>query len=503
MNGFCTIHHTDLFANQILCNELVDLYFEIMHDKEHAIFHRPSFTRSQREGTAPLMIVSAMMALGSRFSSNPCFDGIDPWDRGRPWFDYSRHLFDHRTVNISLEMLQACTLLCKLAFAHGDSTSELLYGALIIRMLQLLDYPRRLSSDRLQRETEIRIFWTTWCMDMWTSVGTMLPRQLYPESTYPRPMEETLYESLVPGMAVNGTPFESPQVTLRTRDCGIWAQMVPLTEIMCQVKEVQDKSVNGHRTRLQSLGDVQMIANRLDSWVLRLPIQLQNTPENMMRYAEVGHGRTFVALHLGYLHHAQNLYYQFLHEGTESKAEQTLIYTYAKRCKQHAAELSNLMWLANNTQGCECLWVVTGHLLAIASSVHLHTLLFDTNEALIEESKTMLRQNFKLMIRLRRYWPGVDLSMSRLRAFHRACQRSMHTSFDMDHWMLHFLQRYHKPVDDKDDMLPLFRHDSQSDTASVVDFGSEPDTMWGATNNNWQQGPGQAPTGSEILQTFL
>ena len=47
---------------------------------------------------------------------------------------------------------------------------------------------------------------------------------------------------------------------------------------------------------------------------------------------------------------------------------------------------------------------------------------------------------------MRRYWPSLDLSMSRLRTFHRECQNSMETSFAMDRWMLNFLQRYTKPV---------------------------------------------------------
>jgi hypothetical protein len=34
--------------------------------------------------------------------------------------------------------------------------TESLYGALAIRMIQLLDLPNQLSSDRIQHETEIR-----------------------------------------------------------------------------------------------------------------------------------------------------------------------------------------------------------------------------------------------------------------------------------------------------------------------------------------------------------
>jgi hypothetical protein len=47
-------------------------------------------------------------------------------------------------------------LLHILAFVEGDMESQSLYAALAIRMVQLLDLPRKLSSDRIQRETEIR-----------------------------------------------------------------------------------------------------------------------------------------------------------------------------------------------------------------------------------------------------------------------------------------------------------------------------------------------------------
>jgi hypothetical protein len=52
--------------------------------------------------------------------------------------------------------LQSCLLLHILAFVEGDMESQSLYSALTIRMVQLLDLPRKLSSNAIQRETEIR-----------------------------------------------------------------------------------------------------------------------------------------------------------------------------------------------------------------------------------------------------------------------------------------------------------------------------------------------------------
>ena len=54
----------------------------------------------------------------------------------------------------------------------------------------------------------------------------------------------------------------------------------------------------------------------------------------------------------------------------------------------------------------------------------------------------MLEHDFELLIQMERLWPSLKWSMSRLRAFHRACRANMHSSFDMSHWLLVFLQRF-------------------------------------------------------------
>jgi len=50
-----------------LCLELVELYFDLIHDQFHSLFHRPSFIEQVRTGTAPQVLLFAMMALSARF----------------------------------------------------------------------------------------------------------------------------------------------------------------------------------------------------------------------------------------------------------------------------------------------------------------------------------------------------------------------------------------------------------------------------------------------------
>lgn len=109
------------------------------------------------------------------------------------------------------------------------------------------------------------------------------------------------------------------------------------------------------------------------------------------------------------------------------------------------------MWTTNTTPGLECIWPINGHLLVIASSVLLHTILFEADDNLITEARCMLEHNFMMLQQMQKYWPCLEFSTSRLNAFHRACQHSMFESFDMDDWMLHFLQEYALPVSERFD----------------------------------------------------
>ena len=352
--------------------------------------------------------------------------------------------------------------------------SHSLYGALAIRIVQLLDLPRKLSSDCIKRETEIRsriespfycllliprtVWWTTWAMDNWLEAASNVPCQLVAELDFSRPMEEVAFERLIPGSQYSEdfTLLENQEL-LRNR--GMWAQMIPLTHLIVEIDQLHKMTVRNSKPQLEIYNTVQKIASSLDSWTLRLPEQLRYTSENLKQYSKLGHGRTLIALHLGFHHHSQLLYYQFLHYSHETSTTppSALAHTYATRCKEHAAGVTNLLWDANSTPGLECLWVVNGHLLAISSSIHLHTLLFSNKDAEIDGAKNMLRQNFQMMMNMRRYWPSLDLSMSRLRTFHRECQNNMNTSFAMDRWMLNFLQRYTMPVTDKEIALPRFK----------------------------------------------
>ena len=57
--------------DQALCDELVGLYFDMIHDKQHILFHRPTFIADQQRGQVPLVLVYAIIALAARLVDPP------------------------------------------------------------------------------------------------------------------------------------------------------------------------------------------------------------------------------------------------------------------------------------------------------------------------------------------------------------------------------------------------------------------------------------------------
>jgi hypothetical protein len=56
---------------QALITELVQLYFDLIHDCFHSLFHPPTFIEDVARGDAPPVIVFAMMALSARYKISP------------------------------------------------------------------------------------------------------------------------------------------------------------------------------------------------------------------------------------------------------------------------------------------------------------------------------------------------------------------------------------------------------------------------------------------------
>ncbi|THW97101.1 hypothetical protein D6D17_07037 [Aureobasidium pullulans] len=387
-------------------------------------------------GNTPQVILLAVIALSARFSTHAYFGTIDPRARGTEYMKRAAQLLD--PSDVSLTGIQVCVLLGACRIVDGDAAGESVYYGMACRMAQLLDLPNRACETRLERETNIRIWHTLVMIDEWSSSGVNIPRQIsQPPNDIPLPMEEMAYLSLRQHDASNPLDTQGP--------ISLLGQMIVLNNIFKQVNQLNVKAAQD-QDNTSRIVDVQELTIQLDAWEASLPDYMRDTPSNLAHYAAQGLGRIFAAVYLGIYHYGQLLMYQFLHHDASNNPTTS---HFSQRCKTFAEKLCNMVYAALDTPGCDVLYNMVGHILVIASTVQIHTLLFadDSNE--IAAARSRLERNYTILLRLRQLWPSLDFCMMRLKVFHRACTVSMETSFRLDDWMLRFLSEFAKPVDDR------------------------------------------------------
>lgn len=278
-------------------------------------------------------------------------------------------------------------------------------------------------------------------IDTWSSTGVRLPRMMPRLDNIPLPIDEAVFLSARSG----DLTFPSMDVASFTPESSLLAQMIKLNFILMEVNEFNKRTVAEPNLILED--DIEALSRKLDDWYSALPFYMRDTPENLASWASQGLGRIFVAIYLGFYHFGQLLFYQFLHEASHSSFPRA--HAYATQCKSHATRLCEITYAAYSTPGCEVRYTMVGHVLVIASTVQIHTLLFSDSEESIQTARTRLERNFEILTKLKEYWPTLEASFSRLRAFHKACQNSMDTSFRLDQWMLTFLSEYSVKMEDR------------------------------------------------------
>jgi len=414
-----------------LRRELAELYFEYIHDQFHSMYHKASFMDDVVNDRVPAIVLFALFALSARFSTNDVFTGTDPRLRGEVYREASEELFSIR--NLAPTTVQVCLLLGAYAAASGDTDVENMYYTMAGRMCLALDLPNRPVSSLVEREVNIRMWWTICMVDVWSSAAVRMPRIMPFECAVPLPVDEIPFSSMNTDLRCDF--IEDPSSVTSP----LLAEMVKLNRILSKIIDFNRTCVSEHLDGLPLERGMRQLSRDLDVWLENLPQRMHDTPANFEYFASHGLGRMFAAVYLGYYHYGQLLNYQFLSSSIEAPTDSA---RYADACKQHAARLCALVYRSQSTPGSEVLYSAVSHILVIASTIQIHTLLFSGDEGEIRISKSRLERNFEILLRLRTYWSSVDGAMSRLRAFHQTCLRSKETSFVLDRWLLRFLVQF-------------------------------------------------------------
>lgn len=241
----------------------------------------------------------------------------------------------------------------------------------------------------------------------------------------------------------------SPEIdsSVRSPSRSLIAQMILLNQILFKVNLFNKDAV------LDPLGDdvvnkrVKQLSKELDDWYSMLPNDMRYSPENLSYWIGESCGSTFAILHMNYNHSSQLLLYRYLH--LSSQEEDILSAAYAKTCKMHANQLCELVYQKRKQPDSNARHPLAGHMLVVASTVQLHTLLFSSDDDEVQMAKERLQANFKIINALQIFWPSLKASLSRFNTFHQACLQGKH-SFRFDRYMLRFLLDFSQPVKERD-----------------------------------------------------
>ena len=358
--------------------------------------------------------------------------------RGKNWAQRASQLLDLRDVSVAT--VQACVLLGACAITESESSAEAVYYSVAGRMAMLLDLPNAPTSTRLEREVNIRVWWSLCMIDVWSSAGVRLPRSIPSPGNTPLPMDDyTFLQLRLDNCADFGLGYGSERSLL--------TQMIHLNSILAEINAINELAASTEAMNSWDYSEVDTVSQKLEGWLHSIPTEMHDTQENLEKYSTRGLGSVFVAVYLGYYNYGQMLYYQFLHDDCHDAPH---VKVYATRCKEHATALCEIIYRSYDTPGCEVTYTMVGHILVIASSIHLHTLLFETDERQIRAARRRLERNFEILTKLQSYWPSLDICFTRLKEFHKACQKATEESFKMDQWMLKFLLEFAKPIGEKD-----------------------------------------------------
>lgn len=242
------------------------------------------------------------------------------------------------------------------------------------------------------------------------------------------------------------------------------AQSIRVGLTLSKIAEVNAQAASGTIKYPYFMREVELLWHELQSWEADLPTNMSDTPANLAYWTERDQGNIFTFVHMNYYYFCILLFYQFIHGSVDGTGRSSLAVQFAVKCRQAASHVCDLIHRASESTRSELLSSLVGHVLAIASTVQLHIFLFSESEIDTDHARQLLEKNFQLLTRLQTYWPCIDISFARFRAFHEACSRSQDDShFRMDHWMLKFLLEFATAIPERrgdDGVNDGFHHES-------------------------------------------
>jgi hypothetical protein len=347
----------------------------------------------------------------SRFSKNQYFSTSEPRSRGKVYAEEAMRLLHRQLIKPTVTTVQSCILIAHYLGGEGDVKSKHIYIGIARLHSQAIHLWETLEdSDIITREIRRRTWLSVVIAEKWSAADMSIQSVIYEDhgSIFPS-LDEIEFLAIQPGTSSKST---NPQASKHS----MWAQMAATINVFRNIHDII-LSLSLNLRSIQSYQhEISRLEHQLDQWVESLPEELTYTMHNLAYFANAGLGRTFLSMHIGHHHFRQLLYYPFLDPRQYQQPHDQLHQVhfsgrYAKLCQEHAMAVSDIAKVSFRTSGCDLVYYLSGHILVVSSSIHLHTLLFSEEQTKANMARERLISNFEMLMNLKIHWPVIDLSV--------------------------------------------------------------------------------------------
>ncbi|KAK3827711.1 MAG: fungal-specific transcription factor domain-containing protein [Benniella sp.] len=299
-----------------LADHLIECYFTYVHPNM-PVLHQPTFMRQYRDPDPvrkpAAVLLNAMFAIASRFTTHPEIVGTDPEAFGDEYFDRAKRLIDYEYEIPRQSSIQALLLMVTFRFTSEKSGGRVwVMLGMAIRMAQDLGMHRnsaRWHLPPLEAEVRKRLWWAIYIVDRWGSACMGRPMGIDDSDCdvdYPSVVEQDWVDP-------DGNGDKSPENIDKLKQQSTFAleyfvEKIKLAQILGQIlRRVYSPQTRNHGPT-QVISTVQELDTMLTKWHLALPPSLKydhkGDPKNLDRMVTTIHCSyysTLILLHRPYM----------------------------------------------------------------------------------------------------------------------------------------------------------------------------------------------------------
>ncbi|KAG0198197.1 hypothetical protein BGX33_012525, partial [Mortierella sp. NVP41] len=266
-----------------LADHLIDTYFSYVHPNM-PVLHKPTFMRLYRNPDPfkrpPGVLLNAMFAIASRFSTHPEIVGHDPEAFGDEYFDRAKRLVDFEYELPRQSSIQALLLMVIYRFTSAKSGGRcwVMLG-MATRMAQDLGMHRnsaRWHLPPLETELRKRLWWACYVMDRWVSACLGRPVSILDQDCdvdYPSVVEQDWAD---PDCDAASVTEESEKLKEESSlALQFFVETIKLARILGQILQRVYSATTRNHAPTQASSTVAELDTMLTKWLLALPPNLK------------------------------------------------------------------------------------------------------------------------------------------------------------------------------------------------------------------------------------